>query len=373
MMLLPPPAYFTSRKARILEQLAVPDSDYKDLSPKGSVDAGIRELIDELNALDGFVTTSSCAGRVSVFLEGRKDVQHASEDDGLDTGERGETRAGVGGKGGGGTWLFVSHDPVEVPPDPSDPSHIVKLFGLDAVDENQASFASKRLIHFKFEPMVRRADSDRTQVSRQDHRLTLLEPCCREYVLTTGTKILHVLTASTNHAQLILKCALEAGFRESGALNIFSSIPRGDAATPMVAVRTMGLSFESLVGFEDGNGARVATASPSYLRTLLDIGNDRFKENAKRIARFRQTLVAEIAASATGRPARVGHGGAEWEDAAVRKERKKAEGLRRKAEIVAGRTVGEGRAALAEGSDAVQADEGRLGDVFPSNNALNEL
>ena len=67
---LPPPAgLFAAKKAKILSQLSVPDAEYSDASPKGSVDDGIRDLIDEINALDGLVTTSSCAGRVSVFVK----------------------------------------------------------------------------------------------------------------------------------------------------------------------------------------------------------------------------------------------------------------------------------------------------------------
>lgn len=146
-----PPQTFLQRKSKILEQLAIPDSEYTDASPKGSVDAGIRDLIDELNGVDGFVTTSSCAGRVSVFVEGRK----ATESAGLeiqDEAARTATVAGVGGKGGGGNWLFVSHDPVIV----DDGKDLAEVFGLGnggsgemTTDEDTA-----RLIHFKFEPMV---------------------------------------------------------------------------------------------------------------------------------------------------------------------------------------------------------------------------
>ena len=63
---------FEVRKQNILEQLDVPDGEYHDLSPKGSIDAPIRDLISEINGFDGIVTTSSCSGRISVFLEGRK-------------------------------------------------------------------------------------------------------------------------------------------------------------------------------------------------------------------------------------------------------------------------------------------------------------
>ncbi|CAN9133859.1 unnamed protein product [Alternaria alternata] len=102
------PTRFEVRKQKILEQLDAPDGEYHDLSPKGSIDAPIRDLIGEINKLQGLVTTSSCSGRISVFLEGRKADAEVS-----DSAQGEESRAGPGGKGGGGAWLFISHTPVE--------------------------------------------------------------------------------------------------------------------------------------------------------------------------------------------------------------------------------------------------------------------
>ncbi|WQF82920.1 Putative tRNA wybutosine-synthesizing protein [Colletotrichum destructivum] len=328
-----PPAPFTTRKLKILEQLSVPDAEYTDASPKGSVDVGILELIGELNALDGFVTTSSCAGRVSVFLEGRRaapasapagtagvDDSHlraATQSDANDNGSTALTTiAGPGGKGGGGTWLFVSHDPVPEPHDGDD--ELLRLLGLVGEKgpaphsvagdsgSSQPGRRRKRLIHFKFEPMI-----------------------------------LHVLTASLAHAQLLLKCALAAGFRESGALNLLPAtttapeVESSSPVTPMVGVRTMGLALESLIGFvdDDDDEARHCTVTADYLRDLMQIANERFEENAARIARFR----AALQEAAAGPPPKLGEGGAEWEDAAARRERKRAEGLRRKEEMLAAR------------------------------------
>ncbi len=170
---------FRARKREILDRLAVPTADYTDASPKGSVDEGIRHLITEINRREGLVTTSSCAGRVSVFLEGRKKAPAAAaragslsagakpEDDDGEDDEDGEPArstarlASAGGKGGGGSWLFVSHDPIDVseqsPADAS--SRWEALFGLgqstDGVEPGDSGARdSERLIHFKFEPMV---------------------------------------------------------------------------------------------------------------------------------------------------------------------------------------------------------------------------
>lgn len=218
----PIPPSFARRKEAILAQLAVPEDEYTDLSPKGTVDAGIRGLIDEINGLDGLVTTSSCAGRVSVFLEGRRAGRGgpAAVDEGslllpghhlaVEEGEGGggvegqgrpqrgadgqgeaggaagsaasagatpvggssgrdelpasastDTVAGVGGKGGGGRWLFVSHEPVESRGKlDSEPNIVAALLGMEEpiFDGREGSSAEEmgesRLIHFKFEPMV---------------------------------------------------------------------------------------------------------------------------------------------------------------------------------------------------------------------------
>ncbi|OTA95884.1 hypothetical protein M434DRAFT_68507 [Hypoxylon sp. CO27-5] len=296
----PPPA-FVARKKRILDQLALPDEVYSDASPKGSVDVGIRDLIDEINGLEGYVTTSSCAGRVSVFKEGSKKSPFALEEEGRGGAEgdgegEGEVRklAGVGGKGGGGAWLFVSHDPIPLEGEASGDAAMATEQGLEQaalVDEAVRDVATARLIHFKFEPMI-----------------------------------LHVLTASPEHAQLLLRCGLQAGFRESGAVSLTAAAGE-QHATPIVAIRSMGLSFESLIGYQSGgdDGGLHCTVSPAYLRTLVHIANERFTENTKRIERFRAAL-----AEAT-RP--LSKNGGEWEDAQVRRERKRAEGLKRREEL----------------------------------------
>lgn len=143
-----------------------------------------------------------------------------------------------------------------------------------------------------------------------------------------ASKILHVLTASPAHAQLLLRCALQAGFRESGAVNLTAATDQ--QPSPMVAVRSMGLGFESLVGRQVGDDVRELLVPEEYLHALMSIANERFIENEKRIARFQEALTGAIQAD---QGTRTKPDGTEWEDAAARKERKRAEGLRRRAEL----------------------------------------
>lgn len=180
----PPPTknpIFLARKSAILASLSQPSSIYTDASPKGAVDAEIRALVDALNAHPGVVTTSSCAGRVAVFLEGRRGQQRprrrgsGAHDDGGDSAAGGGGTAGggasVGGKGAGGRWLYVSHVPVDVAVSalpasasastapPATPAPLHALFGLipraaAAATATRRHAGGARYAHFKFEAMV---------------------------------------------------------------------------------------------------------------------------------------------------------------------------------------------------------------------------
>ncbi|KAF2689311.1 hypothetical protein K458DRAFT_291341 [Lentithecium fluviatile CBS 122367] len=271
---------FETRKRTILEQLDAPDEEYHDLSPKGSVDAPIRSLIRSINHIDGLVTTSSCSGRISVFLEGRKAEISNPE-------PQGELIAGPGGKGGGGSWLFSSHDPVPVP-EVASPSHYGHMFGLQQGGVgSSAPDVSARFIHLKFEPMI-----------------------------------LHILTASLEDSQRVLAAALNSGFRESGAMSL--NVSKTGELNPMVAVRSTGYSFDAIIGYQSDTGSNLAMVDEIYLRTLVNITNERFKINSERIARFRYSLHDQYnqkTASTLDKP--------DWEDAEARKRRKREEGLAR--------------------------------------------
>lgn len=154
------PEVFESRKRKILADLSVPDTEYTDLSPKGSVDEGIRDLIRDINALPGLVTTSSCSGRISVFLEGRKKQNDHQQDQ--------RQFAPSGGKGAG-KWLYVSHDPLNgrwTGRDNDDfnstqgkdcPRSLHELFGMVPGNGKPPGLKgghAPRLVRFHYDPMV---------------------------------------------------------------------------------------------------------------------------------------------------------------------------------------------------------------------------
>lgn len=158
------PTSFMAKKNAILVSLSTPENAYTDLSPKGSVDAAIKPLIDRINALEGVVTTSSCAGRVSVFLEGMKqsrgyeDTADNKDDEVFE--KESEQVVVPGGKGMGGKWLFVSHDPIELAKKGGENKTLSKLLGLGSLESQNEALAfnrdidEMRLVRFQFEPMV---------------------------------------------------------------------------------------------------------------------------------------------------------------------------------------------------------------------------
>ena len=173
---------FQVKKEKILHDLAVPDEEYSDLSPKGSVDLNIRPLIRDINGLPGLVTTSSCAGRISVFLEGEGRPKREANQTGVNSQQKWsqqcqerdvteeidhehqanpeqERFVSTGGKGGG-KWLFVSHDPIVIKDEGNEGGRSGKraheILGLIPGDGNidLANTEQLRLIRFHFEPMV---------------------------------------------------------------------------------------------------------------------------------------------------------------------------------------------------------------------------
>jgi tRNA wybutosine-synthesizing protein 3 len=94
----------------------------------------------------------------------------------------------------------------------------------------------------------------------------------------------------------------------------------------MVAVRSTGYSFDSIIGYQDQHSRNVPLVDEIYLRTLLAIANDRFRINMERIARFQNALITAFKplaslSGASSKPA--------WEDADTRRQRKREEGLAR--------------------------------------------
>ena len=300
---------FKEKKQRILLDLATPVSDYFDKSPKGSVDVQILNLIDLINSHEGWVTTSSCAGRAAVFLEGAKDdvesedltTTESPEDavfgnvDGIDGNAKRTTKikATPGGKGGG-RWLYVSHDPIPSADEAeNDSDSFADLFGLNTSIDQAISplrpAPAARLIHLQYSPLI-----------------------------------LHIFCASLRHAKPLLAAAINAGFRESGVQSLKVLDDPGSGV--MLAVRTSGLVFETVVGTsrenERGRESVHGMVTEEYLRMCATVINERFEWNEVR----KQRLMKEIAKILQNQEQDEA-----WEDDDARARRKREEGLRRHA------------------------------------------
>ncbi|KAK5941967.1 hypothetical protein PMZ80_005918 [Knufia obscura] len=309
------PPSFTKKKSQTLSEISNHDTtDYNDKSPKGTIDSEIIDLIDEINAFEGYVTTSSCAGRVAVFVEGRKAVassatvdggagvaSSSNNEDGEVAGDSAESAidgrqtsrgAGPGGKGHGNRWLYVSHEPI-----PSshlrsaNPMEFHELFQLAPQPQCLPSTANNppRLIKLSFAPLI-----------------------------------LHILCANLHAAKGLLAAAINAGFRESGVQSL-RALDDEDSGV-MVGIRTAGVGFETVVGVVEEVGWEEVYRSlvgEGYLRMCVGVVNERFGWNVERRERLRGELAGLRGLEGKERL---------WEEKGARRERMRVEGLRRRKE-----------------------------------------
>lgn len=172
-------------------------------------------------------------------------------------------------------------------------------------------------------------------------------------------KILHVMTASLRHAQRVLSAAINAGFRESGVQSLRNLDDK--EACPMVAVRTSGLALESVIGYlEEGSDPEDVRCivTEGYLRIIVGLINERFEANTERIRRFRKHLLQHHPGYGLPKGDRE-----DWEDADVRRQRKRAEGMQRRQELRREREVPSASPPI-EDSDLKLWDENHISNVF---------
>lgn len=59
----------------------------------------------------------------------------------------------------------------------------------------------------------------------------------------------------------------------------------------MVAIRSSGLMLDSVIGYQSDDEQLFSIVSEQYLHTLVDLANQRFTVNQKRIERFAEALM----------------------------------------------------------------------------------
>ncbi|AET41122.1 tRNA methyltransferase TYW3 Ecym_7281 [Eremothecium cymbalariae DBVPG len=209
---------FDQRKALVLQDI---ESPAPDLSPKGDIDELCLPIIHLINSHDDMVTTSSCSGRVSVFIEGNKVIK----DKGIK----------LGGKGEGGRWLFVTHEKTEV-------LNWLESFEdemdweTSSIDISKGSSLANRFVLYKFEPFI-----------------------------------LHVKCRDFDTASKLFKTAMSCGFRESGI-----------GSNYIVALK-ISIKLDIPIGYLDTDKGKITMfVSKDYISLIDRICMGKFDENEKK-------------------------------------------------------------------------------------------
>ncbi|ODV94719.1 hypothetical protein PACTADRAFT_50584 [Pachysolen tannophilus NRRL Y-2460] len=217
---------FEQKKTQILKDMESTSLESPDLSPKGTIDELCIPIMNLINSNKDMVTTSSCSGRVSVFLEGSK-YNNVNDDDKVKN-----EGVKIGAKGNGGHWLFVTHNPFELKNWWKD-----KNFLINNNDQFLNINETTRYILYKFEPFI-----------------------------------LHVKCRDLKMAQKLYTIAMNCGFRESGI-----------GVNNLVAIRTS-IRLDIPIGFlQETTENLYLLVTEQYLELITNLSLDRFKENKKRL------------------------------------------------------------------------------------------
>ncbi|CAI4061863.1 tRNA methyltransferase TYW3 SKDI_07G2060 [Saccharomyces kudriavzevii IFO 1802] len=260
---------FEQKKRAILNEIG---SAQPDLSPKGTIDELCLPIIDLINTSADMVTTSSCSGRVSVFLEGTKSYN-------------GEVK--IGGKGQGGKWLYVTHNREKV------------LGWLD-------DLRSKN--EFAFEAFSKQISSEQVTGSTR-YILYKYEPF-----------ILHVKCRDFEIASKLYNVAMSCGFRESGI-----------GSNNLVAIR-INIKLDVPIGYLDENSDTLRLfVSSEYVGVLDTLSLSKFDENIRKMHVLYDKIDNELINSASNPNLRIDAATIETKE--ERRERKKKQGIERQRQI----------------------------------------
>ncbi|GMG39335.1 unnamed protein product [Ambrosiozyma monospora] len=283
---------FDQKKAAILSEIDITSSDNPDASPKGTIDELCIPIIKLINSHKDMFTTSSCSGRISVFVEGSKKAKtkklasKTEEPDttitsGVSERNQGETNDNfkIGAKGEGGHWLFVTHDDSKLDNWWKDKNINFENNSSKIQDLN----LSTRYVLFKFEPLI-----------------------------------LHVKTRDFESASKLYTTAMNCGFRESG-------IGVNNIVAIRISIR-LDIPIAYLETKENGDdeGRIVSLVTEDYLGLITKLGYDRFQENRKKLNHLYDEIEQHLI-HAKEEPKK--------ESKDERRERKRMEGLARRESV----------------------------------------
>ncbi|KMT04175.1 hypothetical protein BVRB_8g186230 [Beta vulgaris subsp. vulgaris] len=191
--------------------MAAMNSTETDKSPKGTIDTPIIPLLNTINNHPSYYTTSSCSGRISIFSH-------------------------LPNKPKGGTWLFISHHPVN-------PTSILTLLFPESPHSDESTQPDSSELVFRFEPLIIAVE-------------------CKD----------------VGAAQFLVSLAISCGFRESGITSVSSK------NRVIVAIRCS-IRLEVPLGCR----GRIMVG-PEYLGYLVEIANQKMGANLKRTLGFLEGL-----------------------------------------------------------------------------------
>lgn len=226
---------FNRKKEHLLKEIGLNSENNPDASPKGTIDALCLPLIFLINSHKDMITTSSCSGRVSVFVEGSKEVDFEQENGG---------KVKIGAKGDGGRWLFVSHEKGDIQ---EWWTHKDVKLKFKELPKNKEYNIDTRYVLFKYEPLI-----------------------------------LHVQCRDFKAASRLYSVAMGCGFRESGI-----------GANNNVAIR-ISVRLDVPIGYIDENGDITSVVGESYLQMITKLAYDRFLVNEEKIKKLYDGIQQEI-------------------------------------------------------------------------------
>ena len=272
---------FQQKKQSILKEILSNSPENVDASPKGTIDEYCIPIINLINSHENMVTTSSCSGRVSVYLEGTAPDR-------------------VVAKGNEGRWIFVTHDPKELPGwyNTVDFKYISPTStSASLASSSSSSSHGQRGILFKYEALI-----------------------------------LHVKCRDLETANKLYAIAMSCGFRESGV---------GSGLN--VAIR-ISIKLDIPIGYMDDLDSLCCIVSKEYLEYITQLSLDRFQENFRKLNQLYAAIEIFIHESGLNVQAdkdkndenqkfkekhRSGKN-LDWESKEARRERMMREGLERK-------------------------------------------
>jgi len=254
---------FKARRARVLKEIGG-GLGQKDLSPKGSIDGPIEDLIRDINQCpDGSIyTTSSCSGRITVFTQAI-------------------------GQRKGGRWDLCSHEKVSF-------EEVYK-----AVHVGRGSHSEQGNVDGEKRQTLGRSEAAQDRKIRDRGSLIGSESVSKNGTMTLNDSkeatmstfrfepfILCCECRDLDIAYKLLGVANRSGMRESGIM--------GGPRRVLVGIRCS-LRLEVPI-CSDGKPLVPA----EYTRYLIALANLKFDENTKRIAAFRKEFkVTFYSSSAT--------------------------------------------------------------------------